>query len=146
MAHDLSVIFPLLSTTEAMSVISAPCSLKQEGCLWQDVKGWLQVPLYLPLLPCPQQYAAQAMSCSPRSACLVLWPPARTIAWAIRKSATSAHSIPLRISIVRRYFPFSDVAKSTFSLGKHLLADEVSSILLGEPVLVLFFKCNWSKT
>lgn len=39
MTHDLSVSFPLLFTTEAKGVISAPCSLKQEGSLGQDAVG-----------------------------------------------------------------------------------------------------------
>lgn len=50
MTRDLSVIFPLLFTTKAVGVISAPCSLKQEGSLWQDAVGLTAGP---PVPPSP---------------------------------------------------------------------------------------------
>lgn len=89
--------------------------------------------------------ATQGMLCSPCSMCRVLGPPARTIACTTPTSTASAHSVILKISIIRRYFHFPDVAKSTFSIGKHLVTDEVNSVLLDEPMLVLFFKHNSSK-
>lgn len=142
MIHDPSVIFPLIFYCQRHRYDLNTLLPKTRGVPWVGCSGGgCGYPHASPSFT-----AAQGMLHSPRSMCQVLGPPARTTAWATPTSTASAHSITLKMSIIRRYFPFPDVAISTFSVGKHLVTDEVNSILLDEPMLILFFKHNWSKT
>lgn len=110
MIHDPSVIFPLIFYCQRHRYDLNTLLPKTRGVPWVGCSGGgCGYPHTSPSFT-----AAQGMLHSPHSMCQVLGPPARTTAWATLTSTASAHSITLKMSIIRRHFPFPDVAISTF--------------------------------